>query len=128
MRRRAASRALLASLMLLGAAGCGPRQPVVKIGFVAPLTGDQAPQGEDMLHGAQLAIEHALAEGPLLPGQRLELAALDDQRNPTQAVSAAKKLIADPDVVAVVGHLNSSCSMPASAIVLVARLLQFCPI
>jgi branched-chain amino acid transport system substrate-binding protein len=109
-------------------AGCGQRTPVVKIGFVAPLTGDQAPQGEDMLNGAMLAIEHARAEGPVIPGHQLELMALDDQRNPTQAVAAAKKLVADRNVVAVVGHLNSSCTMPASAIYHQARMLQITPV
>ncbi len=109
-------------------AGCGPREPVVKIGFVAPLTGDQAPQGQDMLHGVELAVEQAQADGPILPGQRLELVALDDQRSPTQAVAAAKKLVADPDVVAVVGHLNSSCTMPASAIYHAARMLNISPV
>ncbi|MBI3324594.1 MAG: branched-chain amino acid ABC transporter substrate-binding protein, partial [Candidatus Omnitrophica bacterium] len=44
------------------------------------------------------------------------------------AVAAAKKLIADRDVVAVVGHLNSSCTMPASAIYHQARLLQITPV
>ena len=101
---------------------------MVKIGFVAPLTGDQAPQGQDMRHGAQLAIERANAQGPVVPGYRLELVALDDQRNPTQAVAAAKKLIADPAVVAVIGHLNSSCTMPASAIYHQARLLHITPV
>ena len=101
---------------------------MVKIGFVAPLTGDQAPHGQDMLNGARLAVERANAQGPVLPGFRLELVALDDQRNPTQAVSAAKKLVADPEVVAVIGHLNSSCTMPASAIYHQARLLQITPV
>ncbi len=113
---------------VLGLVGCGPREPVVKIGFVAPLTGDQAPQGQDMLRGAQLAVERANAQGPILPGHRLELVALDDQRNPTQAVAAAKKLISDRDVVAVIGHLNSSCTMPASAIYHQAHLLQITPV
>jgi len=113
---------------LLFGNGCGRSEPIVKIGFVAPLTGDQAPQGQDMLRGAQLAVERANAQGPLLPGRRLELVALDDQRNPTQAVAAAKKLISDRDVVAVIGHLNSSCTMPASAIYHQARLLQITPV
>ena len=109
-------------------AGCGKREPVVKIGFAAPLTGDQAPTGQDMLHGAQLAVERANARGPALPGHRLELVALDDQRSPTQAVAAAKKLVADRDVIAVVGHLNSSCTMPASAIYHQARMLNITPV
>jgi branched-chain amino acid transport system substrate-binding protein len=114
--------------VLLWLAGCGKAEPVVKIGFVAPLTGDQAPHGQDMLSGARLAVDHALAEGEVLPGYRLELLALDDQRNPTQAVAAAKKFVSDRDVVAVVGHLNSSCTMPASAVYHQARLLQITPV
>ena len=116
-----------AGLLFVGA-GCGRGEPVVKLGFVAPLTGDQAPHGEDLLNGARLAVEHATAQGPVLPGHRLELVALDDQRNPTQAVAAAKKLVADPDVVAVIGHLNSSCTMPASAIYYQARVLSITPV
>ena len=114
--------------LLFVGAGCGKSEPVVTIGFVAPLTGDQAPHGEDMLQGARMAIAHALTVGPVLPGYRLALVPVDDQRSPTQAVAAAKKLVADPDVVAVVGHLNSSCTMPASAIYHEARLLQVSPI
>ena len=120
----------LAWCVLILAAGCGnARQgPVIKIGFVGPLSGDQATQGQDMLRGSQLAVEEAKAQGEILPGYRLELVALDDQRNPTQAVAAAKKLVADPDVVAVVGHLNSSCTMPASAVYHQARILQITPV
>jgi len=81
-----------------------------------------------MLNGAMLAIEEAQAQGPIIPGYTVELEPLDDQRNPTQAVASAKKLVADPDVVAVVGHLNSSCTMPASAIYHQAHLLQVSPV
>ncbi len=110
-------------------AGCGVHESsTVSIGFVAPLTGDQAPYGEDMRNGAQLAVEQANARGEVIPGYRLALYALDDQRSPTQAVAAAKKLVADPDVVAVVGNLNSSCTMPASAVYHEARLLQISPV
>lgn len=121
-------RASLLTALLLLLAGCGRQEPVVKIGFAAALTGDQAPQGQSMLHGAELAVEQANAQGPILPGHRLELVALDDQRSPTQAVAVAKKFVADPAVVAVVGHLNSSCTMPASAIYHQARLLQITPV
>ena len=121
-------RTLLAAAGLFLLSGCGRAEPVVKIGFVAPLTGDQAPHGEDLLNGASLAIEHAQRQGPVISGHRLVLVPLDDQRNPTQAVAAAKKLAADPDVLAVIGHLNSSCTMPASAVYHEARLLQITPV
>lgn len=113
------------ALLLAALAGCGPREPVVKVGFVAPLTGDQAAHGEDMRRGAALAIAQA---GEVLPGVRVELVALDDQRNPAQAVAMAKKLAADPAVLAVVGHLNSSCTKPAAAIYHQAGLLHLNPV
>ncbi len=109
-------------------AGCGRSEPIVKIGFVGPLTGDQAPQGEDMLNGTELAVQHAAAQGDVITGHRLVLVALDDQRSPPQAVAAAKKLAADRDVMAVIGHLNSSCTLPASAIYHQARLLEISPV
>lgn len=109
-------------------AGCGSPSPVVKIGFVAPLTGDQASHGADMLHGVELAVADAEAEGPVLPGMRVALMPLDDQHSPAQAVAMAKKLAADPAVVAIVGHLNSSCTKPASAIYHKARLLHLNPV
>lgn len=114
--------------LLVWLAGCKPAAPVVKIGCAAPLTGDQAPVGQDMCNGAKLAVELAQAQGELMPGYRLELVLVDDQRSPTQAVAAAKKLAADRQVLAVVGHLNSSCTMPASAIYHQARLLQITPV
>ena len=117
--------------MVLGLAasliGCGQRQPVIKIGFVAPLTGDLAAQGTDLLHGAELAIAET-AQAPVVPGYRVELVPLDDQHSPSQAVAMAKRLAADPDVLAVVGHLNSSCTKPAAAIYAKAQLLQVNPV
>jgi len=108
--------------------GCGKREPVFKVGFVAPLTGDQAAQGMDTLCGAELSLEEAKRTGSILPGYQVELVSLDDARNPAQAVAAAKKLAADPDVIAVVGHLNSSCTKPASAVYYEARILHINPV
>ena len=119
---------LVLALCVLAFTGCGKSEPVIKIGFVAALTGDQAPQGQGLLNGAMLAIAHANAQGPVVPGYRLVLAPLDDQHSPTQAVAAAKKLVADRDVLAVIGHLNSSCTMPASAIYHQAHILEITPV
>ncbi len=117
-------------ILLLGSflAGCGKGEPVIKVGFAGPLTGDQAAHGIDMRQGAELAIQQANAKGPVLPGYQLKLVAMDDARNPAQAVSVAKRLVSDPDVLAIVGHLNSSCTKPASAIYHEARLLHVSPV
>lgn len=114
---------LLAAAFNLGAAS----DDTVSIGLVAPLTGDQAYIGVGVMQGALMAVEDANAKGPVFDSVKLKLVPLDDQHNPTQAVLAANKLAADPDVVAVVGHFNSSCTKAASAIYHEARLAQVSP-
>lgn len=99
----------------------------IKIGFAAPLTGDQAQIGLETLNGVKLAVEQANEKGEVIPGYRLEVYALDDQHNPSQAVTVARKFISSPDVAAVVGHFNSSCTKPASAIYNEAGIVQITP-
>jgi branched-chain amino acid transport system substrate-binding protein len=103
------------------------KEDTVSIGFVAPLTGDQAYVGTGVLQGAVMAVEDANVKGPVFEGTRLKLLPLDDQHNPTQAVLAANKLVSDPNVVGVVGHFNSSCTKAASAIYHEGRLTQITP-
>ena len=102
-------------------------EDTVSIGVVAPLTGDQAYIGIGVRQGAQMAIEDSNVKGPVFGDSKLKLIALDDQHNPTQAVLAANKLIADPEVLGVVGHFNSSCTKAASSIYHEARLVQVTP-
>ena len=99
----------------------------VSIGLVAPLTGDQAYIGAGVLQGARMAVEDANVRGPLFGNVKLKLIALDDQHSPTQAVLAANRLVADPSVLGIVGHFNSSCTKAASAIYHEARLTQVTP-
>lgn len=100
---------------------------VVKIGFVGPITGDQASIGLDELHALQLAVDNCNARGQIIPGRRIEVVPLDDQHNPSQAVAMAKRLAADPDVMAVVGHVNSSCTLAAAPIYWKARMVEVSP-
>ncbi len=102
--------------VLAGCSGKISGASVIKIGCAAPLTGDQAQLGIDTCKGVKLAIDQANEKGVGVPGYRLEALSLDDQHNPAQAVNVAKKFVADLDVIAVVGHFNSSCTKPASAI------------
>lgn len=63
---------------------------VIKIGFAAPLTGDQAQIGIETLNGVKLAVEQANEKGEVIPGYKFEVYALDDQHNPSQAVIVAR--------------------------------------
>ncbi len=115
---------LLAGILFV--AGCSEKpsdSTTIKIGCAGPLTGDQAQLGLDICRGVQLAVEQANEKGTTLSGYKFETLQLDDQHNPAQAVNVANKFVSDPDVVAVVGHFNSSCTQPASAIYHEARMI-----
>lgn len=117
---------LYAPVLLFSIVGCGQNSntPVIKIGCAAPLTGDQAQLGIDNCRGVELAVDQANEKGIGIPGLKLEALSLDDQHNPAQAVNVAKKYVADRDVVGVIGHFNSSCTKPASAVYHEARMVQ----
>jgi branched-chain amino acid transport system substrate-binding protein len=100
-----------------------PENSVVKIGFAAPLTGDNAVYGEGMKRAVELAIEEANAAGEAeAEGITFEIKAEDDAADPKQAVNVANALVSDASVVALVGHFNSGCSIPASAVYNEAKL------
>ncbi|AXK65157.1 branched-chain amino acid ABC transporter substrate-binding protein [Burkholderia sp. IDO3] len=103
-------------------------QTVVKIGSAAPLTGGMAHVGKDNENGARLAIEEINAQGLVIGGQKitLQLDAQDDGGDPRQATQVAQKLV-DDKVVAVVGHLNSGTTIPASKIYSDAGIVQISP-
>jgi branched-chain amino acid transport system substrate-binding protein len=85
----------------------------IKIATQSPLSGGQAALGEGIKNGAQLAIEQL--KGPIEAlGFKVELVPFDDQAKPDVGVANAKQLVTDPDILAVIGHLNSGVAIPAS--------------
>ena len=87
-------------------------EDVIKIGVAGPMTGDQAKMGTDFKNGVALAIDEWNAKGGVL-GKKIRVLIEDDQHDPKQAVSIANKLV-NEGVAGVIGHFNSSCSIPAS--------------
>ncbi|WP_042887065.1 branched-chain amino acid ABC transporter substrate-binding protein [Cupriavidus necator] len=110
------------------APAAGGGEVVVKIGHVAPLTGGIAHLGKDNENGARLAVEDVNKAGLELGGKKikLELVGEDDAADPKTGTSVAQKLV-DAKVVAVVGHLNSGTSIPASKIYSDAGIVQISP-
>ncbi|HUF93226.1 MAG TPA: branched-chain amino acid ABC transporter substrate-binding protein [Candidatus Limnocylindria bacterium] len=87
----------------------------IKIATQSPLSGGQAALGEGIKLGAQLAIEKF--KGNLeKAGFKVELVPYDDQAKPDVGVANARNIIADKDIMAVVGHLNSGVAIPASEV------------
>jgi branched-chain amino acid transport system substrate-binding protein len=87
----------------------------IKVATQSPLSGGQAALGEGIKNGAQLALEQL--GGPIKSlGFDLELVPFDDQAKPDVGVANAKNLVTDPDIMLVVGHLNSGVAIPSSEV------------
>jgi branched-chain amino acid transport system substrate-binding protein len=99
---------------------------VIKIATQSPLSGGQAALGEQIKLGAQLAVEEAQARFQQL-GFRLELVPYDDQANPDTGVANANRIINDPDILGVVGHLNSGVAIPSSEVYARVNLVMVSP-
>ncbi|MEH3086693.1 MAG: branched-chain amino acid ABC transporter substrate-binding protein [Xylophilus ampelinus] len=104
------------------------QEQVVKIGHVGPITGPDAHMGKDNENGARMAIDELNAKGVTVAGKKLkfQLLAEDDAADPKQATAAATKLV-DAKVAAVIGHLNSGTTIPASKIYSDAGIAQVSP-
>ena len=109
--------AIVGALLALGAAAASAQETVVRIGHVAPLSGGQAHYGKDNENGARMAVDDLNAKGVTIGGKkvRFELMAEDDAADPKQGTAVAQKFC-DAKVAAVVGHLNSGVTIPASKI------------
>jgi len=92
--------------------GCQKKSDVIRIGIAGPMTGDQSKMGMDFKNGVSLAVEEWNSKGGVL-GKKIEVLIADDQHDPKQAVSVANKMV-NEGVTGVIGHFNSSCSIPAS--------------
>lgn len=105
---------LIVAAMVLTACGGGgaAEKGTIKIATQSPLSGGQSVLGVDIKNGAELGLEQmggALRD----QGFTLELVSLDDQANPDTGVANAKNIVADPDILCFVGHLNSGVMIPS---------------
>jgi branched-chain amino acid transport system substrate-binding protein len=106
---------LLLVILLLTACLPPPLPRVIKIGLVAPFEGRYRYIGYDAIYAARLAVREINAAGGVA-GWSLELAAYDDRADPEMARAAARNLVADPDVVAVIGHYRETSSGAAAEV------------
>ena len=120
--------ATLAFALALAAAPSAHAQQIVRIGSAAPVSGPTAHAGKDTENGARLAIEDLNTRGATIDGKKVQwvLLAEDDGGDPKQGTAVAQKLV-DAKVVAVVGHLNSGTTVPASKIYHDAGIPQISP-
>lgn len=114
------------SVLFCAAIALAARAETVKIASVCPLSGAQAGLGEMIKLGAQLAVEEAHGRFKA-KGVSVELSAQDDQATPDVGVAVARRLVNDPEVLGVVGHLNSGVAMPSSEVYKDYKLVMVSP-
>jgi branched-chain amino acid transport system substrate-binding protein len=102
-----------------------PAASTIKIGLAGVKSGSDAQIGLTMMQGSQVAIDEWNAKGGVL-GRQIETITLDDEGKPDKAVNVAQTLV-DDGVVAVLGHFNSGCSIPASRVYNQGKVLQISP-
>ncbi len=81
----------------------------IRIGGLLETSGVLAAFGQPGLEGAELAIEQTNASGGV-NGRKLVLENINTESDNTKSVSAAKRLIEQNDVAAIVGPMNSGSS------------------
>ncbi|MFV0434601.1 MAG: ABC transporter substrate-binding protein [Leucobacter sp.] len=110
MKKRTASVAALAAATALVLSGCaggggdgGGESAPIKLGSVNTLSGPVAfPEASD---AAQAVFERVNAEGGI-NGRMIEYKVTDDKGNPQEATSAARELVGNDEVVALVGSAS----------------------
>src|SRR6185312_11880721 len=117
---------LLAASCILALSACGPKEKVTRIAVALPLTGDIAALGQGIRRACALALEEANRQHRFT-SFRVEMEAFDDRSDPKEAVDVANRIVSDPTVVAVIGHFNSGCSIPASVVYARAGLPMISP-
>jgi branched-chain amino acid transport system substrate-binding protein len=80
---------IIAVLALVYRADFSPKNSVIKIGIITPLSGEYGALGENLRKGAELAKEQYLKDHP---GVRVEIVAEDDALNAVKGLSAYKKM------------------------------------
>jgi len=105
--------------------GCAKIEPgqTIKIGMGAPMTGDNAAFGQDISQAAKIAVTDA----GQFQGFSFELVAEDDGGTPEGGAAVANKLVADPTVVAIAGHIFSGATAAAMPIYEAAGIPMMSP-
>jgi branched-chain amino acid transport system substrate-binding protein len=100
----------------------------ISIGVGAPLTAGAVALGQGMKRGAGLAIEEAnKSEAAKAAGLTFKAVDGDDQGDPKTGVTVANTFASDPNLLGVMGHLNSGVSIPASKVYADKKIVMISP-
>jgi len=104
----------------------GSAGKTVKIGVIAPLSGDLSALGKGIQHSVELAVKQA-NDTNAIPGWKISVEAVDDEGKAEVGKNGATKLASDDQVIGVVGNLNSSVSQQTQPVFSAAKITQISP-
>ena len=99
----------------------------VKIGIIAPITGQLAKFGIDTVNAVQLAVDDAKKANLLPSNITVVVEQGDDAADPAKASLLAQKYIDETDMIGIIGPLNSSSAQSALPILEKGNLLMISP-
>ena len=138
-RRRFIAVIAVVAAMTLVVTGCGAKKDPgtgtdgvkateVVIGIGAPLSDGAVALGKGMVRGTELAVEQANASQELKDlGLTITTVEGDDKGDPTTGGSVATQFTSNPNLVGVMGHLNSGVTRVAVKIYNQAGVVQVSP-
>jgi branched-chain amino acid transport system substrate-binding protein len=94
-----------------GKAGPAPSPCGIEIAIFGPLSGDSADLGRNIHDGAELAVRQFNADRPDCP---VRLADFDSRADPKRAPAIAQQVVANPQIIGVIGPAFSGESQAAS--------------
>ena len=101
--------AILTALFLLAGTGC-QQSDTIKVGLVAPLSGDVRTYGESMRNGALMAFEEVNAVGGVR-GRQFQVLVRDDGNNPELADRAGRELVFNDEVTVMISSVSTECAL-----------------
>lgn len=118
---------LLVLMVVVSACSKGDSQgDTIHIGVSGPMSGTQAQYGEAFKNGAELAAKQINDAGGI-DGKNVRIVVEDDKGEPNEAVNVANKFSTNKDILAVVGHFNSSATLAAAPIYNRNEIVQISP-
>ena len=98
----------------------------LKVAVAAPFTGNAAAFGEMIHRGAELRAKE-ISESGGINGMKLTLVFEDDAGKDAEASLVAERIANNLQILAVVGHFNSSCSLAGKPIYQRAGIVELSP-
>ena len=104
--------------------GCGKKSAdgnVIKIGVIAPLTGNYAQYGTAVKEGVELKVD-AINNAGGINGKKIELVIADSKGDVQESVNAFKKMVSQDKVSVVIGEVVSATSQAISGLAQQAKI------